>query len=74
MADTKTTATKATEAKFEIDTKEISRVLAVIRYRISESVRDANRRRPFLSDSQDEARAKAIAQFKVLKEFSEQNL
>jgi len=76
MADTKTASTATTtapkEERFELDSKEVSRVLQVIRYRLNESVRDANRRQPFLSNSQNEARAKATAAFKVLKEFSEQ--
>jgi hypothetical protein len=77
MADTKTTApaattsTEVTSERFELDSKEVSRVLSVIRYRLNEGVRDANRARPFLSATQAEARAKTAAAFKVLKEFSE---
>lgn len=76
MADTKTTSTPAVAdtkpEAFTIDNKEVSRVLSVIRYRLNEGVRDANRRAPFLSNSQAEARAKVNAAFKVLKEYSEQ--
>ncbi|MEQ6896270.1 hypothetical protein [Microbacterium sp. KR10-403] len=60
------------EERFELDSKEVSRVLSVIRYRLNEAVRDANRRAPFLSNSKSEARAKATAAFTVLREFSEQ--
>lgn len=63
---------EATDEKFTIDSKEISRVLSVIRYRLNEGVRDANRKSPFLSASQTEARAKVTASFRVLKEFAEQ--
>lgn len=80
MADTKNTATaspagvapvEATDEKFALDSKEVSRVLSVIRYRINEGIRDANRRAPYLSDTQAEARAKALANFRALKEYSE---
>lgn len=78
MAENKTVATPAVTVekdneRFELDSKEVSRVLSVIRYRLNEGVRDANRRQPFLSASTAEARAKATAAFKVLKEFSEQS-
>lgn len=69
---TATDATAPAKERFDLDTKEVSRVLSVIRYRINEGVRDANRARPFLSTNQAEARAKVTAAFKVLKEFSEQ--
>lgn len=80
MADTKIApaqktaveTVEATDEKFTIDSKEISRILSVIRYRLNEQVRDANRKNPFLSASQAEARAKANSLVKVLKEFSEQ--
>lgn len=77
MADTKTTSTASSPSaevateRFELDSKEVSRVLSVIRYRLNEGVRDANRARPFLSATQAEARAKTAAAFKVLQEFSE---
>lgn len=80
MADTKTApaqkpaveTVEATDEKFTIDPKELSRILTVIRYRVNESIRDANRKAPILSNSQAEARAKATSLVKVLKEFSEQ--
>lgn len=76
MADNKTAATPAvtvenTDERFELNTKEVSRVLSVIRYRLNELSRDANRKAPFLSENQAVARAKATAAFKVLKEYSE---
>lgn len=83
MADNKTSTATATaekpavqtveaDEKFTIDTKELSRILTVVRYRLNEAIRDANRKAPILSNSQAEARAKANSLVKVLKEFSEQ--
>ncbi len=60
-----------TPEDFTIDTKELSHTLKVIRYRAQELLRDAARKTPILARSQEEARAKATAFVKVLKEFSE---
>ncbi len=58
--------------EFKLDTKEVSRILTRIRYRLNEAVRDANRRSPILSESSEVAKAKANSLVTVLREFSEQ--
>lgn len=83
MADTKTapvqkpaveaveesTAT-TNEQKFTLDSKEVSRVISVLRYRLNEQVREANRKNPIFSESQEIARAKAQASLRALQEFA----
>lgn len=60
--------------EFKLDNEEVRRVMARIRYRLQESVRDANRRVPIMSETKEIAADKANAVFTVLKEFSDQSL
>ncbi len=64
----------AEATEFKLDNEEVRRVMTRIRYRLAESVRDANRRTPILSESKEVAIAKARSLMTVLKEFSEQTL
>ena len=78
MADTKTApaqkpaveTAEATEEKFTLDAKEVSKLISILRYRLNEQVREANRKNPIFSNSQEEARAKAHASLRALKEFA----
>lgn len=67
-----TSPVEESNEEFNLDNKEVSRILTVIRYRLNEAVRDARRARPVLSRSQAEAQGKAKALVRALREFSEQ--
>lgn len=61
---------EATEEKFTLDAKEVSKLISILRYRLNEQVREANRKNPIFSNSQEEARAKAHASLRALREFA----
>ncbi|KQV07094.1 hypothetical protein ASC63_07120 [Leifsonia sp. Root112D2] len=63
---------------FALDAKEVSKLISILRYRLNEQVREANRKNPIFStsqaDAQAEAQAKAHASLRVLREFASSSL
>ena len=74
MAENKTAATPAvtveTTEEFVIDSKELSQAFRLLRFKIGTLQADARRKAPFLSRSQDEARAKYVAAVKTVTELA----
>lgn len=73
MADTKTAPVQkpAVETVAEIDPKELTQAIRLLRFKIGTLQADARRKAPFLSRSQDEARAKYAAAIKTVTEMAE---
>jgi hypothetical protein len=69
-----TAPAEAQDDKFTMDVKEVSKIIGVLRYRLNEQVREANRKNPIFSNSQKEAQAKASASLRALREFANGSL
>jgi len=60
----------ASEAPKEIDTKEVSQTIRLLRFKLSTLAGDARRKNPFMSRSQEEAKAKYRAAIKSVSELA----
>lgn len=58
----------------EVSKDDISQTLRLLRFKLSALQADARRKRPFMSATPDEARAKLNSALVVLREFTEQTL
>lgn len=69
MADSKT-ATAPVAEKNENPREEVSQTIRLIRFKLGQLAADAKRSRPFMSKSQDEAKARYDAALKTLNEVA----